>query len=178
MVIEPLEAYHDRTSFDCGKPKMNEFFQKTARQHADKDVGVTHVVVEEDGAAHVMGFVTLSMKPVSRESLPAKGLPRGDYVVGFIGQIATDKGCQRRGIGERLLFFALYNAQRVSETFGLIGVALDLLVDEGEGPVETARRRKFYLDRGFIPLAEDGNRLYISMKDVRRLGISERFGKM
>lgn len=156
---------------------MNEFLQKTARQHADKDVGVTHVAVEDDGAARVMGFVTLSMKPVVRDSLPAKGLPRGDYVVAFIGQLATDKGCQRRGIGERLLFFALHNALRVSETFGLIGVALDLLVEEGEDPAETARRRKFYLDRGLTPLADDENRLYISMKDVKRLGISERFGQ-
>jgi len=47
----------------------------TARQYADRDVGDTHVVVEEEGSARILGFVTLTIKTVSRESLPAKGLP-------------------------------------------------------------------------------------------------------
>ncbi len=172
MVIEPLASHHDRATFDCGKPKLNEFLQKIARQYADKDVGVTHVVTEKDGSSRILGFVTLSMKPIQRESVPAKGLPRGDYVVGFIGQLATDSLWQGQGIGKRLLYFALLKAVQVSETFGLIGVALDLLEDEDEEPAETERRRNFYMQRGFKPLADDTNRLYISMKEIRKLGLA------
>ncbi len=173
MVIEPLSSHHNRNGFDCGKREMSEFLQKTARQHADKDVGVTHVLVAEEGSPRILGYVTLTMKPVSREALPpAKGLPHGEYVVAFIGQLATDKAWQGQGIGKKLLYFALYKAQEVSEAFDLIGVALDLLSAEGEDAAETERRRRLYVDRGFKPLLDDENRLYLSMREIRKLGLT------
>lgn len=171
MVIEPLDAHHDRDAFDCGIDRMNEFLRKTARQHAAKHVGVTHVAVEEVGAARIFGYVSLSMKPVNRASLPnAKRLPGGEYTVAFIGQLATDAEFQGRGIGERLLSFAQFQALRVADVFGLVGVALDLVRVEGEDPTMTQRRRKFYTDRQFEPLTDDTERLYKSIETIRRMG--------
>lgn len=170
MVIEPLEAHHDREAFDCGIERMNRFLRQTARQYAAKHVGVTHVAVEETGGARILGYVSLSMKPVNRESLPnAKKLPGGEYTVAFISQLATDKAFQGQGIGERLLLFAQFQALRVSDVFGLIGIALDLIRVEGEEASVTARRRKFYTDRQFEPLADDAERLYKSIDAVRRM---------
>lgn len=173
MVIEPLDTHHDREAFDCGVDRMNVFLRQTARQYAARHVGVTHVAVEELGAARILGYVSLSMKPVSRASLPnAKKLPGGEYTVAFIGQLATDKEFQGRGIGERLLLFAQFQAVRVSDVFGLIGVALDLIHIEDEDPSVTERRRKFYTDRQFEPLADDTDRLYKSIDAIRRMGFS------
>ena len=173
MVIEPLGGHHDRNGFDCGIDSMNAFLRQTARQHAAKHVGVTHVAVEEVGASKILGYVTLSMKPVNRASLPnASKLPGGDYTVAFIGQLATDISFQGRGIGERLLSFAQFQALRVSEVFGLVGVALELIHVEGEDPAVTERRRRFYVDRQFEPLADDTGRLYKSMDAIRRMGFS------
>lgn len=174
MVIEPLADHHDKYTFDCGVERMNEFLQKIARQHASRDVGVTHVVVEQDGDSKILGFITLTIKPVTRELLPnAKKLPRGEYTVAFIGQLATDTNCQGSGIGKRLLYFALFKALEVSETFGLIGVALDLLQEDGEDPEVTEKRSRFYTDRGFKPLIDDTQRLYISMSEVRKMGLRQ-----
>lgn len=173
MVIEPLDTRHDRAAFDCGLAPLNEFLQKTARQHAAKHAGVTHVAVEEVGAARILGFVSLSMKPVNRASLPnARKLPGGEYTVAFIGQIATDKEFQGRGIGERLLSFAQFQALRVSAVFGLVGVALDLILMDGEDPAVTQRRRKFYTDRQFEPLADDAARLYKSVEAIRAMELA------
>ena len=173
MVIEPLDAHHDRSAFDCGIEKMNVFLRQTARQHAAKHVGVTHVAVQEVGETRILGYVSLSMKPVSRLSLPnAKKLPGGEYTVAFISQLATDKEFQGRGIGDRLLSFAQFQALRVSEVFGLIGIALDLIQVEDEDPEITERRRVFYTDRQFAPLADDAERLYRSMASVRMSGFS------
>ena len=132
---------------------------------------MTHVAVEEAGAPRILGYVSLSMKSVSRESLPnVKKLPEGGYTVAFIGQLATDKEFQGRGIGERLLMFAQFQALRVSDIFGLIGVALDLIRVENEDPAVTETRRKFYIGRQFEPLADDADRLYKSVDTIRRMG--------
>jgi GNAT superfamily N-acetyltransferase len=174
LVIEPLKTRHNRDEFDCGIASMNEFLRRTARQHAVKHVGVTHVAVESVDTDRILGYVTLSLKPVSRASLPqAKKLPNGEYTVAHIGQLATDIDFQGQGIGERLLLFAQFQALRVSETFGLIGVALDVLHVSGEDPDAAERRRRFYTDRQFEPLADDTERLYKSMESIRRMGFGQ-----
>lgn len=173
MLIEPLSRRHDRAAFDCGSASLNAFLQKTARQYADRDIGVTHVVVEEDGSPHILGFVTLTIKTVSRESLPSKGLPRGDYAVALIGQLATDKAWQGQGIGTRLLYFTLSKAQQVAADFGLIGVALDLLHEPEETEDEQQKRLQYYSKRGFQPLLDNESRLYLPMSVVRKMNLAE-----
>ncbi len=169
MVIEPLDTHHDRQTFDCGISKMNAFLRQAARQHATKHVGVTHVAVEDAGATRILGYVSLSMKPVNRESLPnANKLPHGQYTVAFIGQLAVGRDFQGQGIGERLLVFVQLQALRVSDVFGLIGVALDLIDVKDEEPSVTQKRRKFYIDRQFEPLADDAERLYKSVGAIRQ----------
>ncbi len=173
MVIEPLETHHNRDVFDCGIDKMNVFLRQTARQHAAKHVGVTHVAVEEVGAARILGYVSLSMKPVNRSSLPnSQKLPGGEYTVAFISQLATDKEFQGRGIGEKLLLFAQFQALRVSGVFGLVGVALDVLSLEDEDPAAAQKRRLFYTNRQFEPLTDDTERLYKSIETIRRMSFT------
>ena len=142
---------------------MNEYLRTTARQHAERDVGVTHVAVEEPGSPRMLGYVTLALKTLSRESLAIKGLPQGDYGVALIAQLAVGKEWQGEGIGIRLLYFALHKARELSKTFGLIGVALDLLNED---------KRAYYVRRGFKPLPDNPNRLFISMKQIRQLPLN------
>ncbi len=43
----------------------------------DRNVGVTHVVVEFEGDTKILGFYTLVTRTVDREVIPAKRLPSG-----------------------------------------------------------------------------------------------------
>ncbi len=144
---------------------MNEYLRKTAKQHAERDVGVTHVAVEEVGSSVILGYVTLALKTVGRDSLEMKHLPRGEFAIALIAQLAVAKEWQSKGIGKRLLFFSLYKAREMSETFGLVGVALDLLNED---------KRAYYEERGFKSLPDNRNRLFISMKEIRRLPLNLR----
>jgi hypothetical protein len=57
LVIEPLNnETHDRTVFDCGEPALNSYLQKTARQHQQKGIANTYVLVETSDSSRVLGF--------------------------------------------------------------------------------------------------------------------------
>ena len=43
--VEILRASHDRKGFNCGNAALDEFLHRQARQNADRNLGVTHVVV-------------------------------------------------------------------------------------------------------------------------------------
>lgn len=126
---------------------------------------MTHVAVEEVGSSIILGYVTLALKTVGRDSLAMKHLPRGEFAVALIAQLAVAKEWQSKGIGKRLLFFSLYKAREMSETFGLVGVALDLLNED---------KRAYYEERGFKSLPDNRNRLFISIKEIRRLPLNLR----
>ena len=44
--VEHLEKHHDRKDFDCGNKKLNDFLQKHARQHAEREISRTFVLTQ------------------------------------------------------------------------------------------------------------------------------------
>src|SRR5580658_8958105 len=94
-VVELLQAHHDRKSFDCGKPPLNEFLQKQARQNADRNVGVTYVVVPDAGSSHILGYYTVVTRTIESALVPDnKKLPCGALGVVLLGRLAVDKSAQ------------------------------------------------------------------------------------
>jgi GNAT superfamily N-acetyltransferase len=97
-------------------------------------------------------------------------LPRYPMPVLHVGQLATDKHYQGRGIGSLLLSFAARKAVEASATLGCF--AIELIADSPEA-------RAYYLRRGFRPLAENSMRLYQSvdsLKEAARLSNNRREG--
>lgn len=67
--FEALAPHHDRAQFDCSEVSLNEFLQLRARQHAQRNLGVTHVAVPIAGArdwylALDFGFEILTVTPL------------------------------------------------------------------------------------------------------------------
>ena len=127
--IELLAESHDREKFDCGSDPLNLFLRQTARQHADRGISRTFVLVNEDAAAPkpILGFFSLNLCRIKSESFApgeAKRLPR--EVSGVrLGRLAVAGTNQRLGIGKTLLVAAMEKFLEIFNAAGGIGLFVD-----------------------------------------------------
>lgn len=87
-IIELLNETHDRVSFDCGEPSLNDYLQRFARQNAELHLGRTYVLAVP-GQAHIDGYYTISSGSVARQEVPEKRLPRYPVPVVLMGRLAV-----------------------------------------------------------------------------------------
>lgn len=151
LIIEPLNSEaHDRTAFDCGEPALNGYLQKTARQHQQKGIANTYVLVETSDPSRVMGFFTLAFMEVNLSDIPAdlgKKLPRSRLPAAKLGRIAIEKSCQGKNYGRLLLVDAMRRVVfAVRTSAGVVGLFVDAKNPSAAG---------FYKKFGFIPLEDN-----------------------
>lgn len=153
---------HDRSSFDCGNQALNQFLKQTARQHIQKGISRTFVLVDAEQPSTVLGFFTLSLCEVRAEKLPpqlAKKYP--NRVPGVkLARLAVSKVWQRQGIGEILMVEAMQRAIVILENAGIIG----LFVDAKD---EVA---KAYYDRyGFVSLEDTPLKMFLPLQTIMQI---------
>lgn len=165
-IVELLQSHHDRKGFDCGKPTLNEFLQKRARQNADRNVGVTYVVIEAAGSSRIMGYYTLVTRTIEREIIPEKALPSGPVGVVLLGRLAVDRTFQGRGLGKRMLMRAIRQTEEAARSIGIYALVLDALDEE-------ALAWYLGLDWGFQKLLDDPNHLFLPVETIRKLGLAD-----
>jgi len=167
--VEFLAGHHDRESFDCGKAPLNDFLKRQARQNADRNVGVTHVVVPEEGSPKILAYYTLVTRTVESALVPVKRLPPGSVGVVLLARLAVDQSAQGQGLGRQILLRAMAQTEEVSRTVGVFALVLDALD-------EAARAWYLSLDFGFRELLDDPRHLYVPVKFLRQLDLP-RVGK-
>ncbi len=166
-VVELLQAHHDRKSFDCGKPSLNEFLQKQARQNADRNVGVTHVVVPEAGSSRILGYYTIVTRTIDSAIVPKSvRLPQGPIGVVLLGRLAVDLSAQGQGLGKRMLLRAIRQTEQAARAIGIYALVLDAIDEE-------ARSWYLHLYFGFDSLTDDHNHLFLPVGVIRQLGLVE-----
>ena len=103
---EPILKKHDRKSFDCGDPPMNDFLQRYARQSHESGAAKTFLAIENADNKSILGFYSLAPGAMAYADTPEtvrRGLARHD-VPGFrLARIATDLRWQGQGFGGQLL---------------------------------------------------------------------------
>lgn len=163
--IEPLSRRHDREGFDCGNPDLNDYLRHTARQHADKGLSRTEVLVDDGAPAEILGYVTISLAEIITDTLPlryARKYPAKAHGV-KLARLAVARSRQRQGLGALMMIHAVCRALRVADSAGIIG----LFVDAKD---EAASR--YYRRFGFIPLPDDPHKLFLPLATLRRaLGV-------
>lgn len=163
-MIERLAKRHDRSTFDCGQPALDDWLKTRAGQFDRRDLARTFVAVVAQ-APRVVGYYALASHRVRFEALPddqARGLPKIDVPVILLGRLAVDQTMQGKGLGSFLLIDALRRALQVAREIGIRAVEVDA-ADDGA--------RAFYLKYDFVPLLDGANHLYSPMHVIRKLAL-------
>jgi len=162
--ITPLAGRHDRSSFACGTPSLDDFLKRYAGQYDKKGMGKTFVATRPEEAV-VRGYYTLASGAVAFEALPGEArrkLPKHPIPTVHLGRLAVDKGAQGQRLGETLLLDALKRSLKLSDELGIYAIEVHAISDQA---------RTFYHKYGFLALVDDPVHLYLSMKNVRRLSL-------
>jgi GNAT superfamily N-acetyltransferase len=159
--IEPLSRRHDREDFDCGNPALNDYLRHTARQHTDKGLSRTEVLVDDDVPEEILGFVTMSLAEIATDTLPpryAKKYPAKAHGV-KLARLAVAVSRQRQGLGALMMVHAMRRALQVADSAGIIGFFVD-------AKDEAASR--YYRRFGFLPLPDDLHKLFLPLATLRQ----------
>jgi GNAT superfamily N-acetyltransferase len=157
---EPLLARHKLDDFDCGKPALNDWLIRHARQAQSSGSARTFVAAEAD---RVAGFFSLTVGQVDTLEAPVrirKGMGQYPVPVVILARLGVSVQHQGLGIGIGLLKDAIQRALMISDQAG-IRALLTHPMDE-----EAAR---FYSRFGFEPSPLREDQLLLLLNDARRV---------
>lgn len=135
-------------AFDCGKPPLNDYLKRYARQNHRAGTSRCTLMVTQSMPPDLVGYFTLSNGEVERDSLPpalTRRLARYPVPVVVIGRLAIDSRWQRKGYGARLLMNALRRVYRAHTELD-IGIKA-VIVDAKDESSES-----FYASYDFVML--------------------------
>ena len=156
---EPLGADHQLEGFDCGKPALDDWLLRHARQAQGSGSAKTFVVADD---ARVAGYFSLTVGQVDTLDAPErirKGMGQYPVPVVILARLAVSRQDQGHGIGLGLLRDAIRRTMLIAEQAG-IRAMLTHPIDE-----EAA---KFYARFGFIASPLSAQQLLLLLKDARR----------
>jgi len=159
--VEPVSSTHDRTGFDCGNPSLNTFLKTTARQHGEKGVSRTFVLVDSDAPSMIIGFFTLTLCEVEAESLPAAQetrYPQHRLPAVRLVRLGVANFHKKKGYGGMLVAEAVSRTLIVAAQAGSVG----LFVDAKDGDAIA-----FYQHFGFVHIPGRPNQLFLPLKTLR-----------
>lgn len=158
--FEPL-GDHDRSSFACGVPELDGYFQFQAGQDARRKVAAPFVMTDQSG--RILGYYTLSSYGIRLNELPAaiaRKLPKYPLLPAtLLGRLAISRDYQRQNLGRLLLMDALHRSWKATQNVASVGVVAEAF-DEGA--------RQFYLRHEFISVEDHPRKLFMAMTTIQR----------
>jgi GNAT superfamily N-acetyltransferase len=129
---QPLSRSHDRKSFDCGEPALNEFLARYARQSHESGGAKSFVAVEPSAPQTIRGYYSLSVGALAYARTPAlltRGLARHEVPVFRLGRLAVARAWQGQGMGGALLIAAGRRCLAVAQEVGGVALMIDAKSD-------------------------------------------------
>ncbi|WP_417069848.1 GNAT family N-acetyltransferase [Niveibacterium terrae] len=155
---ESLAAQHRLDDFDCGKPALNDWLLRHARQAQASGSAKTFVVTD---TGRVAGYFSLTVGQIDTLDAPErirKGMGQYPVPVVILARLAVCAQDQGRGIGFGLLQDAIRRTLLIAEQAGIRAMLTHPLDEEAA---------RFYTRFGFIasPL-RDRQLLLLLLKDT------------
>ncbi len=154
---EPVARRHDRKSFDCGEPALNEYLRRYARQNHEVGGAKTFVAVAPAESARILGYYTIGPGAIDFTRVPSSltgRLGRYDVPVFRLGRLAVDRSVQGQGIGGDLLLAAGERALAVAAQVGGLALAID---------AKSQAAARWYERFGAVPLLDDPLKLILPL---------------
>ncbi len=163
FIITPLGKQHDRKSFDCSEPSLNQYLHRYASQDIKRRVNRVFVASPPDAPQQVIGYYSLSAGSLNAADLPEefrRRLPRYPVPVVLLGRLPVAESHQSKGLGSILVADSLQRIARASQVMAVYAVVVDAL---------NHRVAEFYRQFGFIPLPSQPLKLFLPMDAVTKL---------
>ena len=159
--IEPLAKAHNRTGFDCGDQALNHFLQKIARQHMDKGLSKTFVLIDAEQPIVIIAYMSLVVCEVLADDIPHqwKNKYPNRIPAAKLAKLAVSVDQQRKGYGEALLIDAMQKTLNVSQTMGLSGLFVD---------AKHKQAKAYYQQFGFLSLPEQLDNLFMPLSTIAK----------
>jgi len=157
---ELLAPRHKLEEFDCGKPVLNDWLVRHARQAQGVGSTKTFVATDED---QVLGYFSLTVGQIDTFDVPErmrKGMGHYPLPVVLLARLAVSTSAQGRGLGWGLLQDAIARTVLISEQAGVRAMLTHPLDQEAAA---------FYTRFGFVPSPLRAQQLLLLLKDARQL---------
>ena len=157
---ELLAPRHKLEEFDCGKPVLNDWLVRHARQAQGAGSTKTFVAADED---QVLGYFSLTVGQIDTFEVPErmrKGMGHYPLPVVLLARLAVSTSVQGRGLGWGLLQDAIARTVLISEQAGVRAMLTHQLDQEATA---------FYTRFGFVPSPLRAQQLLLLLKDARQL---------
>jgi GNAT superfamily N-acetyltransferase len=152
--IEALKSTHDRKSFACGVPALDNYLAARATQDIKRRIGNCFVALTDDNM--IAGYYTLAATSIPLPDITdteAKKLPRYPVIpAALIGRLAIDRRFHGKKLGGALIIDA---AKRASTS----DAAIYALIVEAKD--ETVKA--FYQHLGFVSFRSRPLSLYLPL---------------
>lgn len=156
----PLDVGHALERFDCGKPALDDWLHRHARQAQSSGSARTFVVADDD---RVVGYYSLTVGQVDVLDAPQRvrqGMGQYPVPVVILARMAVALADQGRGIGAGMLQDAIRRALAISQQAGIRALLTHPLDNETAG---------FYQRFGFVPSPLRAQQWLLLLKDARKL---------
>jgi ribosomal protein S18 acetylase RimI-like enzyme len=156
LQIVLLSRQHNREAFCCGEHELDQYLKKTARQHNDKGISRTFVLVDTTEPATILGFFTLVGCEVVAADLPSKYAKKypNKAPAAKLARLAVSVDRQRKGLGGIMMVEAMRRTLSVSENIGIIGFFVE---------AKNQSAREYYEQYAFISLPDSPLTLFLPL---------------
>ena len=157
---QALDASHRLEGFDCGKPSLDDWLVRHARQAQSSGSAKTYVVAQDQ---QVVGYFSLTVGQIDTLDAPdrvRKGMGGYPIPVVILARLAVARQTHGQGVGIGLLKDAIRRTLAVAEQAGVRALLTHPIDDEAT---------HFYQRFGFEPSPARAQQLLLLLKDARKL---------